>query len=366
MKGICVPVFVALVLLEVSHTATSAEVAFRVFAPSRVGESLLVVEAIEDGSALKLELKKKVSLGYPATTIVAHPRKPLLYVSTNRSAAESAPGSIIELDAEGDYARHQHISFRHGYCFLALCNENRFLFGANYGGGQVDVYRIESDGSLGKGTHFLDEGRRNAHCVLLSPDNSHVYVPYVKDFNGLYQYSFDAKTGRLSPLAPLDAKPPKGVGPRHLAHHPTLPLLYSSNEQHVGVSVFERAKNGQLSVRQVCQSVERQEGEKGLSASDIAMSPDGRWLFSGVRGNSRVPDGIARYRVGPDGKVEFLGVTPADQTPWGMTLSPDGRYLLVSGFGAGTLMAYRIAPSGDLKRVGTLEWDRRISDLIAR
>jgi 6-phosphogluconolactonase (cycloisomerase 2 family) len=73
---------------------------------------------------------------------------------------------------------------------------------------------------------------------------------------------------------------------------------------------------------------------------------------------------IARYRVMEDGKAEFLGLTEADQIPWGLTLSPDGKFLLVSATNGASLTAYRISKDGNLKKVSTLPWDARMSDLV--
>ena len=67
-----------------------------------------------------------------------------------------------------------------------------------------------------------------------------------------------------------------------------------------------------------------------------------------------------------DGKAEFLGLTEADQVPWGLTLSPDGKFLLASATTGASLAAYRISKDGNLKRVATLAWDERMSDLVAR
>ncbi|MEO1087891.1 MAG: beta-propeller fold lactonase family protein, partial [Acidobacteriota bacterium] len=99
----------------------------------------------------------------------------------------------------------------------------------------VDVYEVDEKGMVGERVAGLAEGRRNAHCVRPSPDNRFVYIPYVKETSAILQYRFDAETGALSPLSPKNANPPEGTGPRHLAYHPTLPIVYFSNEQHLGV-----------------------------------------------------------------------------------------------------------------------------------
>jgi 6-phosphogluconolactonase (cycloisomerase 2 family) len=104
----------------------------------------------------------------------------------------------------------------------------------------------------------------------------------------------------------------------------------------------------------------------GLSASDLVITPDGKFLFGGLRGHRQDFDRVSRYRVLESGHAEFLGLTEADKIPWGSALSPDGKYLLVTATTGATLTAYRISASGGLTRASTLKWDAGISDLVAR
>lgn len=357
-----------LCLLFIFPLVATAGEGFRVFAPSRESKALLVVDAeATSGGELTLSLSRRVDLGYPPTTITARPGNEVLYVSTNNADTPGdAPGSLIRLDPKGGLAKAEPIVLEHGYAYLSTDRRGRFLLGANYRGGQVDVYPIGDKGSLGDAVTKLDEGRKNAHCILPSPDNRFVYIPYVKDTNGLYQYALDGETGSLTPLDPKNAKPPEGTGPRHLAYHPTKPFLYFSNEQHVGVSVYERhLESGQLAVVQVCDAVDDARSKDGISSSDIVITPDGKFVFAGIRGHRQDFDRISRYRVRDDGRLELLGLTPADKIPWGLALSPDGRYLLVSAFGAGTLTAFEVRGDGELVKAASLDWDPKISDLIA-
>jgi len=49
-----------------------------------------------------------------------------------------------------------------------------------------------------------------------------------------------------------------------------------------------------------------------------------------------------------------------------MALSPDGRFLAVTGFDSATLMLYSIAADGGLTRSATLPVDKGITDVVAR
>ncbi len=355
-------------LIWVTMVSVSAADSFQIYFPARSSNSLWIVEAKETDAGLSLTQSEKIDVGFSPATIVAHPDKPLLYISANGGDAGQVPGAVITLDESGAYQNHHPVTLENGYSYLSLDRSNRFLMGAYYRGGNVDVYRLGDDGSVGDRVAALDEGRPNAHCVLPSPDNRFVYIPYVKDTNGLFQYEFDPKTGSLTALDPKNANPPEGTGPRHLAYHPTLPMLYFSNEQGLGVSVYERKASGQLELRQVCDSMPPLPDEKGVSASDIALAttPEGHFLFTGIRGNDRVPNAIARYRILEDGTTEYLGMTPADETPWGLTLSPGGRYLLVTAFKGATLTAFSMGPDGELSNAASLPIDPQVSDLVTR
>lgn len=344
--------------------AAQADEPFRVFAPSRNTGTLLVVDASPSENGLTLKISQELELGFPAGTIAAHPDKPILYVVSTSGEEGKTRGAVVYLDSAGVYQRHAPALFAHGYAYLSLDRAGRFLLGANYGDGFVDVYALGETGLPGKRTAALNEGRRNAHCVFPSPDNRFVYIPYVKETNGIFQYQFNPNSGALAPLEPKAANPPERTGPRHMAYHPSRPIVYFSNEQHLGVSAYDMAASGQLKLRQVCDAVDQDESKEGVSSSDIVITPNGRFLFAGIRGHKRPFDWISRYRINDEGHLEFLGLTPADKIPWGLALSPDGRFLLATAFEGASLTAYRIGEAGGLTQVGQLKWEKGISDLV--
>jgi len=358
-----------LILLISTFTLATALADFHAYLPSRTTSQLWVVKATEKGPDLSLSLVEKIDLGFTAATIVAHPEHPILYVSTNSSKEPTAPGATVTLNADGTYKNYAPLTLAHGYSYLSLDRDNRFLLGAAYGGGHIDVYPVDEHGDPGDRLAYLDEGRNAAHAVLPSPDNKFVYIPYVKDSNAILQYAFDTATGQLTPLDPPNANPPEGTGPRHIAYHPTKPFVYFSNEQGIGASVYKKNADGTLTFLQSVDVIPANERpEKGASASDCTITPDGKFLFTGQRSadNDALPNGINRYRVLDDGKLEHLGHTPTGEIPWGLAFSPDAKYLLATTFKSGLLHAFKITNSGDLKPAATLSIDERISDLVTR
>ncbi len=352
-----------LIALLLGCCLTSSHAAdFKIFAPSGSTQQLWVITASTQGDTLKLAVAEKIPLGFPASVVVAHPQRPLLYFA-GQPGTDGISGAVLHLGADGKHSTPLRLF--HDSCYLSLDRSNRFLLSASYGG-QVSVHPLDDAGIPGARVTSLNEGSSCAHSVLTSPDNAFAYVSYVKEHNALRQYRFDPVSGALSALTPSDAKPQNGIGPRHPAFHPTLRTVYYTNEQHLGVSVYEQQADGQLTLKQLCDAVPPETPKDGVSASDLVITADGRFLFSGLRGHKRPFDWIAGYRIAADGTLTLLGLTPVDRVPWRLALSPDGRYLLVSSFDDGTLNALRIDEAGNLTRVATLTWDKHIMDLICR
>lgn len=344
-----------------------AEEAFRVYAPASKTQSLWIVDAApKAGGGLELTVAQKSDLGFRSGVIAAHPKKPLLYVSGFGGERGNVPGAVVTLSADGGYAKHQPVAFQDDAAYLSLDRSHNFLLGVSYGNGRLNVYRLDENGVPGKAVATVDEGKKEAHCVLTSPDNKFLYVPYVKGNLALLQYSFNASTGAVTPLEPKDAKPPQGTGPRHFVFHPKLPMVYFTNEQGIGLSTYERRPDGQLVLRQDIPVLPEGMSKQGLSASDLEITPDGKFIFAGLRGHNQDFDRIVRYQVGENGEAKLLGLTPTDKIPWGLALSPGGEFLLVSASTGATLTAYRITSDGELEKSASLTWDADIYDLVTR
>ena len=342
----------------------SAQESFHIYAPSRSAKVLRVLEAKVDGEALRLKSVVDYPLGFTATTIMAHPEKNLLYVTTNGGPEGECPAATVVLDEKGIPQKHHSHLLKNGYAGLAVNAKAGWIAGASYRTGWLDLYQLDDKGQIGKSLVNRYEEKKNAHFVLISPDQKNLYVPYVKDFNALMQYGIEGKS--LTPLDPINAKPPAGTGPRHLANHPGGKFVYSSNEQRPGASVYQRLPNGQLKHLQICDAFEKKPRESGLSSSDVQCTPDGRFVFVGIRDREKEHNAIARYKVNEDKTLTFLGRTPADPVPWGLALSPDGKHLLVTGTLTGSLQIFRISEKGDLQLAAKHEWGDKVTDLVTR
>lgn len=360
------PRYLLFIPLLFSGFQLSASTPFHIYSPSSKENTLWIIKATPRGDRLDLKVTTKVNFDFPGRVITAHPSKPLLYITATGGDPGKVPGAVVHLKKDGSYQSHHNVNFNDGACYLSLDKENKHLLGISYGNGRLNVYPLDDKGIPGKAVSTVDEGKREAHCVLLPPDGKNIYIPYVKGNLALLQYAYDSKTGKVTPLEPKDAKPPLGSGPRHMAYHPTLPMVYFTNEQGIGLSSYRREANGQLKVKQDLSILPPGMSKIGLSASDLVITPDGKFLFAGLRGHRQDFDRISSYRLLKDGQAELIGLTEADKIPWGLTLSPNGNFLLVSATSGASLTAYRILPDGTLKTVASMPWDPRMSDLVTR
>src|SRR5919198_1291803 len=72
------------------------------------------------------------------------------------------------------------------------------------------------------------------------PSNRFVFVPHIAGNgpNAIFQFRFDAQTGRLTPNSPAQVSPERPDGPRHFCFHPSKNLVYFSNEQGCSVTTY--------------------------------------------------------------------------------------------------------------------------------
>lgn len=231
----------------------------------------------------------------------------------------------------------------------------------------LTVYAIGEQGKVGRLVCSLKTPHPEAHSILTTPDNRFVYIPCVKINNALYQYAFDEKTGQITPLEPFNALPPTMFGPRHVTYHPTLPIVYFSNEQQLGVSLYEIGPDGQLTDQQHATTMPRrspfEQGKRDLHASDLVLSPNSKCLFVAVRDFNGDEDSVFSFRVEADGKLSLVDRTLVGDIPWKLDMSPSGNYLIVSESGADRLSIFKVHSDGILSRTASIDLPSGATDM---
>ena len=340
--------------------------AFRVFAPDTKNKQLMsiTVNIADDGIDLAVEVP--LELGFAPNTVTAHPNGKNLIVGG--TASQQAVAATIEIMDKGGLRKTAQADVGQPGGFISVDRTGQYFLSTHYRSGAVASHAFGEDAAVGAVITSTKTPNLESHCIITTPDNRFVYIPCVKNNNALFQYAFDEKTGRLSPLEPFDAKPPAMFGPRHVIYHPTLPIAYFSNEQQLGVSVYGIGDDGQLTARQHATTIPRrkpfEQGKRDLSASSIVISPNGERLFVALRDFNTDEDSVFTFRVEADGRLSLLNRTRVGDVPVRLAVSPEGKYLVISESGDTRLAVYKVLSGGGLKRTAAIDLPSGPRDLV--
>ncbi len=297
---------------------------------------------------------KLTSMGLSAETsnpsfLAVHPNRRFLYAVNENSKGTVSAFAIDSATAKLKFLNSAS-SRGDGPCHLAVDQSGKFLFVANYGSGSVAVLPIHEDGSLGESTSFVqhagasaDKARQqgpHAHCVTQSPDGRFLLVEDL-GLDEVLVYRFDASKGTLTPNDPAFAKLAPGTGPRHLAFSGDARFAYVLGEMLYNVTAFRYdAARGSLEQFQTVPMLPAP--VKGNSGAEIAVHPNGKFLYASNRG----ADSIAVFGVDPvKGTLTVLDhVSTKGKTPRSFAIDPTGGYLLAAHQDSDSVVVFRIDP----------------------
>src|SRR5437667_84297 len=98
--------------------------------------------------------------------------------------------------------------------------------------------------------------------------------------HAIWQFTFDAHPGRLTPTAPARVEPDALLGPRHFCFHPSLDILYFSNEQGCSVTGYRLdPATGTLTALQTLTTLPEGYTERN-TCSQIQITASGRFLYA--------------------------------------------------------------------------------------
>lgn len=240
-----------------------------------------------------------------------------------------------------------------GAAHVAVDPTGKLLLTAQYGGGSVAVFALNSDGSIDRRTQLIKhkggskvvDGRQDAphaHWVGFSPDNRFAFVPDL-GLDEVVIYRVDATTLQLVPHG--SGKVPPGGGPRHMKFHPNGKWIYVLNELDLSVSVFDyNASEGTMALKQTIPTVPKEElqREQFVSASEIRIHPTGQYVYSANRGH----DTITSFHVHPEmGTLDVIErVNLRSATPRNFNLNPSARWLITAGQDSHNLVVFAVDP----------------------
>ncbi|RSZ24540.1 lactonase family protein [Variovorax beijingensis] len=258
-------------------------------------------------------------------------------------ARRSEPLAVVTLAIDagtGLLTRTGEAPLPHSMAYLSTDATGRHLFSASYGGHQIAVSPIGEDGLPRAARQVLPTGD-NAHCIVQAPGSGHVYSTCLGGAAVLH-WRFDAAAGLLSPAEPAQLAFAAGVGPRHLAFHPSGRRCYLLGELDASITLLDiDARTGGLSPRLTVSALPAGFTE-GAWASDLHLTPDARFLYASERRSNT----LAAFAVdAADGALALIGHVPTETQPRGFSITPDGRFLLAAGQLSHRVTSYAIAPA---------------------
>ena len=303
-----------------------------------------------DTATGRLTPHAEVAVAGGPSVLTLSPDRQVLYVGHRGQPAISS----FRLDPPtGKPTLQGTVASTHAPTFLATDRTGRYLLSAYYQGGYAAVHPLGADGAVGVSPLDSLTTTMGAHAIQTDPSNQFAFVPHIARFNDnvleplrestgpnvIWQLKFDAQTGRLTPNEPLRVEPATRLGPRHYCFHPTLPVVYFSNEQGCSVTAYRLdPATGTLAALQTLTTL-----PDGYTArntcSQIHLTPSGQFLYVGNRGHNS----LAGFAVdAATGRLTALGHVATEAVPSAFCLDPAGQFVVAAGTATGRLAVYRI------------------------
>lgn len=221
-------------------------------------------------------------------------------------------------------------------CHVAL--HQGYAYTANYTGGSLTAFKLQSDGSLGEPQlkqFSTPEVQSHIHGIFEAADGKSIYVT---DLGRDAVYEIEAPL-TLRHTTHIE----KGSGPRHMVV--AKKMAYLINEYSGKVTQLKESRGGLEVVGSFAS-----DSVGGRGSADIHLSPDGRFLYAS---NRLKADGVSTFEVKKDGSLQKIAYTDTGIHPRNFNLTPNGRYLLVAERDSDQIEIFeRDAKSGKLRPTG--------------
>ena len=262
----------------------------------------------------------------------------------------SAPYPVSTFAIERPSGRLRHVGETPLIDQMAYINTDRsgrYLLAASYVGAKLAIYPIDKATGVPRpeATQLLDT-KPKAHCVYVGAGNN-LYVP-VLGGDEVLELKLDENSGTVSPNGPGLVRTKDGAGPRHFTIHPNGKWAYLITETTATIGLYNIGADGQLSEVAFVDTGDWN-GKDSAAASDIHVTPDGKFVYGAVRTTST----LHGYKIDPgNGTLTPIGKFATEKTPRGFNIDPRGKYLLSVGMDSNAMTVHAIdAASGALSPV---------------
>jgi 6-phosphogluconolactonase len=258
-----------------------------------------------------------------------------------------------------------------GPAHLSVDPLGKFVFVANYGGGNVAVLPVQGNGSLGNPTHVVNDTSActpacpvgpthavnappgsfaisghdapHAHMIQTDPAGNFVIANDLGlDLTIVWQLNRPAGQLINHQTVPSSA----GAGPRHFAFHPNGVWFYSLNEEAstIAFMTYDAASGVLTPVEEISTLPDEFVGTN--FTSEVLVSQDGKIVYAA----NRLHDTIASFSIDHNGALTLVGEewTRGDY-PRSFNIDPNGQFMYVCNHRGDSVTTYRVhAGSGKL------------------
>ena len=232
---------------------------------------------------------------------------------------------------------------------LSLDKTGHYLMVANYTGGNVAVFPVESDGHLGQSSSFIQnagsggnperQGSPHAHFISATAGNNFVMVADL-GIDKVLIHRFDATTGSLTPSDAGFVKLNPGDGPRHLAFSPSGKFVYVLNELSSTIAAFSfETEKGEMKILHTISTLpEKFAGSN--TAAEILVDAKGKFLYVSNRGDNSIGLFDINNSNGNLTPVEWISCGGKD--PRNIEIDPTGQWLFAANQNSNNIVIFRI------------------------
>jgi len=245
-----------------------------------------------------------------------------------------------------------------GPCYLTLAPDEQFILVGNYGGGNLSVIPVNTDGEMSEAVQTkehtgssVNKERQEAphvHSVVFHPNKNQVFVADLGiDQVNIYDFKPEESTPLL-PSATPNIKVAPGSGPRHLVFSENGDHLYLVHEMKGEVGFYKLKDAEYHHVATYPMAEEGFDGDQG--GAEIRISSDSKFIYASNRGDAHQ---ITVYKIADSsGELSPIQrISSGGKTPRNFVLTPNEDYLISANQGSDNLVLYkRDSATGKLEK----------------
>lgn len=248
-----------------------------------------------------------------------------------------------------------------GPAYISIDATGHAAFVANYFGSTIASFRMLPDAMLSQPVERIDfndhakfaplgpnavrQDRSHPHCTTISPDNRFLLVCDLGT-DHITIFAIDPETARLTGKPYLFTNGRPGSGNRHVVFHPNGRWIYGINEIDSTIDHYLWTETHALNPPEALlvntghfvKTIAPSFPEEKNTAAEVAVSPDGNFLYASNRGE----DTLVVYSIDQEkGRLKLVQhISSGGKTPRHFTLDPTGQWILCGNQDSATVTVF--------------------------